>query len=137
MARNTGKSSEDDFEALLKLEGKRAYFHRFIDASDVRGLTGKVGDVPAQPSDYIIVLDGVTSFAEVKSTGDTTAFRFTLLRSTQSAAALQIENAGGGYLIFVQALALPGKPWFIIPYRNIRAAKDSGKSSIKWSDLQC
>jgi penicillin-binding protein-related factor A (putative recombinase) len=137
MAKNTGKPTEQAFEDLFKPAGKRAFLHRLTDASDVFGLTDKAANQAAQPSDYVVVHDGETFFAEVKSTQNATSFPFSLLKSGQSAAGLQIEGAGGHYLVFVRALALPGQPWFRVHYSTIRAAKADGKGSLKWKDMQC
>jgi penicillin-binding protein-related factor A (putative recombinase) len=134
--KNTGKPSEEAFERLFQSLGKKAFLHRFTDASDIKGLTGQVANASAQPSDYIVVWHGKsTFFAEVKSTVNRTAFPFNLLRPAQSAAGLQIEYAGGEYMIFAHALSLPNQPWFCFPYHLVRAEKARGKGSIKWDDL--
>jgi penicillin-binding protein-related factor A (putative recombinase) len=133
MGKNAGKDVEDDFEDILTTFGKRAYYHRLMDASDVRGLTGKAGHVGAQPSDYILVFDGKTSFAEVKSTENPISFPFSLLRKTQSAAAVQIEGAGGDYTVFVKSKTRDR--WFCFPYKLVRATRDAGRSSLKWTEL--
>jgi hypothetical protein len=134
--RNTGKPSEEAFEKLFKSLGKKAFLHRFTDASDIKGLTGQVSNASAQPSDYIVVAPEGTFFAEVKSTVNPTAFPFSLLRPSQSAAGLQIEGAGGRYRIFAHALSLPEQPWFAFPYRMVPEMKLGGRSSIKWIELR-
>jgi Recombination protein U. len=134
MAKNTGKPSENAFEAALNKLGKRAYYCRLVDAAEIFGRVGKTGNVRPQPSDYIITVDGVTSYAEVKSTTDETAFRFSLLRTKQTAAARQILSAGGEYNVFVHHL--PTDRWYRIPYSVIATVQQTGKASIKWHDLQ-
>jgi len=134
MARNSGKGSEHIFESVLRSFGKRAYFCRLVDAAEVYGRVGKTGNLRPQPSDYIIVIDGQTSFAEVKSTHDNNAFRFSLLRTKQSAAAEQIVKAGGSYFIFLHRV--PTNEWYCIPYERIMEVKSAGKASISWSDLR-
>ncbi len=134
MAKNTGKPSEQAFEAALNRLGKRAYYCRLVDAAEIYGRVGKTGNVRPQPSDYIITVDGLTSYAEVKSTNDETAFRFSLLRTKQTAAARQILSAGGEYNVFVHHI--PTDRWYRIPYTTINMVKEAGKASINWHDLQ-
>jgi hypothetical protein len=71
MAKNSGKPSESDFEDILSRLGKRAYCYRIVDAAEVRGRTGRIGFIRPAPSDYIVTIDGQTSYSEVKSTTDT------------------------------------------------------------------
>lgn len=132
---NTGKLSEQIWEDHHTRLGKRAYFTRLVDASEIKGRTGKVAtSARSQPSDYIRTMDGITSHCEVKSTGNKTSFPFSLLRPTQTGPAKQILAAGGEYWVYVHALAL--NQWFQVPYDVILATKDAGKGSIKWTDLE-
>jgi penicillin-binding protein-related factor A (putative recombinase) len=133
MAKNTGKSAEGEFEDFLKKLGKHAYFYRFKDASDLKGLTGKIGHIDKQPSDYIVVVRGLTAFSEVKSTGNDTSFPFSLLKAGQNAHALRILAAGGSYLVYVKRMTTG--EWFRIPYEVIRQTRETGKASIPWRDL--
>lgn len=134
MTKNTGKLSEQKWlEAHNKL-GKRAWVHRFVDASEIVGKTGRVAVAASpQPSDFMLVLDGETSFSEVKSTQNKTSFPLSILRKTQSTQAKMILAAGGSYWIYIHALIL--KKWFKIPYTLVTQIKAEGKASIKWQDL--
>lgn len=132
--KNTGRPSEKAFEAYFKGKGKDAFIHRFVDAAEIRGRTGVVGQARAQPSDYIIVVEGRTIFAEVKSTTHKTAFAFSLLRKVQTASAIQIMAADGTYHVFIHSLAK--SQWYSMPYSVVIDAQIAGKSSIKWEDLE-
>ncbi|MES0134538.1 Holliday junction resolvase RecU [Mesorhizobium sp. M0016] len=132
--KNTGKASEQTFEEIHDTLGKRAYYCRLVDAAEVRGRTGRMGHVRPQPSDYILVVDGKTSFAEVKSTQEKTSFPFGLLRTKQSAAAKMILAAGGSYFVYLHDLTR--NIWYRVPYDLIQIVKDHGKSSIPWADLK-
>ncbi len=132
--KNTGKPSEKIFEQRLALLGKRAYFYRIKDAATIKGLTGKVGNVGASPSDYFIVLDGKTSFAEVKSTQEKTSFPFSLLKKGQVAHGIQINNAGGNYYVYIHNLN--SDKWYRVPFGLIEASRNLGKSSLTWESLQ-
>ncbi len=133
MAKNNGKPSEDIFEQHWNRLGKLAYCYRVADAAEVRGRTGRIGLTRATPSDYIVT-HGTTFYAEVKSTLNKTSFPFSLLKKGQSAAAPQVNSAGGEYYVFVHNLTT--NQWFRIPYQVIRAVKELGKESIPWSELE-
>lgn len=134
MSKNTGKPSEKAFTDALKRLGKRAYHHRFVDASEIKGKTGKIAVAASpQPSDYLVVIDGDTHFAEVKSTQSVASFPFSLLNTNQTAAARMILAAGGGYWVYAHSLIL--NKWFRFPYSLVTQTKEGGKASIKWSDL--
>lgn len=135
MAKNTGKPSEELFEDHFKHMGKRAYCHRFVDAAEVRGRTGKLGFARPAPSDFLIVCDGETFFAEVKSTQEKTSFSFSLLRRTQSAMATMAIGAGGTYWIYLHDLTRD--QWYRIPYSFIESWKiATGRSSVPWNNLR-
>ena len=134
MSKNTGKSTESDFEDILRSMGKKAYFHRLVDASTIHGLTGKSGQAPPQPSDYVAVIDGITQFAEVKSTQNISSFPFSLLRTKQSAAAKQVLAAGGDYFVYVKSI-MRGK-WYRLDYKRIELYKNTlDEQSIKWDEM--
>lgn len=134
MAQNTGKPSEKIWEDSFARQGKRAFTHRFVDAAEIKGKTGKVAvGASPQPSDFLLVNNGLTFFCEVKSTQNETSFPFSMLRTTQSAMAKMILAAGGGYRIYIHSLALD--QWFCIPYQVVLDVKAAGASSIKWPIL--
>ncbi|RWM90038.1 MAG: hypothetical protein EOR84_22780 [Mesorhizobium sp.] len=130
MAKNTGKPSEQEFESIWNKLGKSAWVWRVVDAAEVRGRTGKIGFTRSAPSDYIVAHNGV-HFAEVKSTQDDTAFRFSLLRKIPSAMAIMILAAGGDYFVYIHRL--PTNEWFRVPYAMIR---DTEKRSLTWQELK-
>lgn len=132
--KNTGKPSEDAWKSKLDALGKRAFYHRLVDAAEIRGRTGVVAiSAAAQPSDYILVLDGETSFAEVKSTTDPRKLAFNLLKKTQSASARMILAAGGTYWIFAHNLTTD--TWYRLPYQLVKSTKEAGRSSLQWDEI--
>jgi penicillin-binding protein-related factor A (putative recombinase) len=134
MVKNTGKPSEKLFTEALQRLGKKAYYHRFVDAAEIKGKTGKVATAAtAQPSDYIVIIDSHLHFAEVKSTTNKTSFPFSMLNQNQSNEAKKVLAAGGSYWIYVHSLEQ--KQWYRFPYSLVTAVKEAGKSSIKWQDL--
>lgn len=134
MAKNTGKPSEEHFEAVWGALGKRAYLHRFVDAAEIVGRTGKIGFSRKAPADYLLVHNGQTEFAEVKSTQNATSFPFSLLQVGQTAAAAMAIAAGGSY--FVYAHRLSTDEWFRFPYALVVQTKALGKASIPWNALK-
>jgi penicillin-binding protein-related factor A (putative recombinase) len=134
VTRNTGKPTEEVFEQSISRLGKAGYFYRITDASAVRGLTGVIGHMPATPADYIICVHGTLEFAEVKSTKDETAFRFSLLKKGQKNHGRMIVASGGLYRVYVRRLA--DDTWFRIPMRSIIAVQDAGKQSIPWEQME-
>lgn len=134
MAKQEWQKAEDEFETHWLQFGKLAWVHRFADAAELKGRTGAVGKVRPQPSDYLVVFDGHTSFCEVKSTTNKTSFPFSLLRTTQSAAATMVRAAGGAYYVYVKSLN--SGQWYCLPYSVIMGYKELGKASIPWSDME-
>ena len=135
MAKNTGKPSEKIFETAITRLGKQAWYLRLVDASEIVGRTKVISSsVRAQPCDYILVIRGHTEFAEVKSSVDSRAFRFSLLRTGQTAQAQMIVSAGGDYMIYVHALDTD--TWYRFPYGVVDHYKHAGHSSIPWPELE-
>lgn len=129
--KNTGQPSEKIFDAEWKKVGKTAYVFTFTDAAKATGLNGRKTMISAQPSDRLLTHNGVTSYAEIKSTIDPDNFRFSLLRTTQSAAAAFVVAAGGLYEVFIHSLA--HDRWYRVPYAVIKAAH---QKHLKWQDLK-
>ena len=133
--RNTGKTSEEIVEAYYASLGKRAWLERRIDAAHVRGLNkGLRLAFPSQPSDYLLTLDGVTSYLEVKSCSSKTSFPFSQFESGQWAAMKRVTAAGGSYVVLIHSLGLDR--WFRVPAKTILEVEASGKSSMSWLTLQ-
>ena len=134
MTKNTGKPSEEIFDTHFTRLGKRAYVHKFTDASEVTGMNkGRVGsgfvNVKAQPADRLVVLDGQMFFAEVKSsTALHDRFDFKLLKKGQNAAGAQAIAAGGAYWVYYHHIATG--EWFRFPSSDVLSFKAEGCSSI-------
>lgn len=133
MAKNTGKPSEETFDKFWAKLGKKAFVFKFTDASEARGMNKRTVNIKAQPSDRLITFQGVTWYAEVKSTIDEKRFNFSLLRTTQGSYAAQVEAAGGMYLVYIHSIATD--IWYCVPYSTIRWAKENNKSSFTWQEL--
>lgn len=132
--RNTGKPSEQIFDESWQRLGKKAYVFEFVDTAKASGMNGRFSNTGAQPSDRLLTFEGHTSFAEIKSSTDPDAFKFSLLRKGQGFAAAAAMAAGGAYDVYFHSL--PTDRWFKIPYSVIRQAKDAGRGSFKISELE-
>lgn len=112
--KNTGKPSQTQFEDMLRAKhGKLVYIHRMTDAAEVRGLNkGKFSLVKAQPSDYLITINGEMAYAEVKSTVGRRISR-SCLEAGQLAACRQQLAAKGRYYVFVHFLG--SGLWYRLP----------------------
>lgn len=124
VTKNTGKSSEDIFERWIENLG--AFVYRFEDLFDAKR-KGKVAN--RKPSDFLVTLNGETSYAEVKSTIKPT-FTFANIRPEQWRVAVKQTRAGGTYYFYVHFIG--HNRWFKLPARLII---DSAKKSINIKEL--
>lgn len=130
MARNTGKPSQEIFEATFVKLGKRAFVYRVTDSAEVRGMSG-AGYTKRQPSDFIVTENGAMYYAEVKSTSSRTSFSFSQIEPGQWRGARQQVAAGGDYFFFIHRKATGD--WFKVPARVIL---DHPRKSMTWTELQ-
>lgn len=132
--KNDGKDAEAAFEAYWR--GKGAIVDRFFDAAALRGLNGgkAVKDFP-KPADYILTTShGDISYAEVKSTVDPVRFSFGCLQKGQSSMALrQAMTVEGRYIFYIFSYHF-GR-WFLMSCKDYKAARDAGRSSMKFEEL--
>lgn len=128
------KKAEREFEKSFEPYGKKAAVFRLTDTAAAKAVAGKRAFVAAQPSDYMVVLDGQVFFAEVKSTSDNTSFHFSNIRKAQIAASRRIVKAGAGYFFFIKSLVL--NQWFCVPAAVIHNTIASGTKHLKWQQIQ-
>ena len=135
--KNDGKKSEKIFDAWVKSHGKSAFLYQFYDAAYLNGLNsksfkrGNITLVPEQPSDRLVILEGQTFFAEVKSTISKTSFGFSGFQKKQIAYGTKAIRAGGDYRVFIHSLLLD--EWYMVPFELILASE---KKSLKWEQLK-
>lgn len=122
--KNTGKSSEEIFERWAENLG--GFVYRFEDLFDAKR-KGKVAN--RKPSDFLLTIDGETSYAEVKSTVKP-SFTFSNIQPEQWRTAVKQTRAGGQYFFFVHFMTQ--ERWFKLPARVII---DSVKKSINIKEL--
>jgi len=126
------KKAQKDFENTFKALGKRAWVCRLSDTAEAKALSGPRAMISAQPSDYIVVVDGHLFFAEVKSSSSKTSFSKHGIRPSQMAAARMVTAAGGDYYFFIKSEHL--NKWFKVPAHIIIDNRD--KASVKWTELE-
>ena len=128
--KNKGKKHEREFEQVLEAAyKKRVFIHRNKDTGDASGRAGKLTIVAAQPSDYIVTLDGITAYVEVKDCNNKTSFPFSNIRESQWSAAKQQVAAKGLYFFVVHHKGT----WFCIPAKVI--LDTTTRKSLPWKDL--
>ena len=131
MKKNSGKSSEQDFEDILCVaHGKRVHIHRITDTAEVRGMNRGRGRTKKQPSDYIVTEDGATYYAEVKSSHEKTSFPLKNIDPFQKGSARQVLAAGGKYFFFIHNLN--NNQWFRVPAETVLNAE---RRSLRWDSL--
>lgn len=125
------KAAEKEFESAFTLKGKGAFLHRLTDTAAAKATSGKKAFVAKQPSDYLVVDNGHTYFAEVKSSHDEVSFPHSNIQPYQMASARRIVKAGGTYVFFIKNL-LTGQ-WYCVPAEVIVASE---KKSTRWADIE-
>lgn len=131
---NEWESAEDEFYQAFNSH-KDVYCHRFLDTRDATRVVNQRKDlfgkkvmvkVPKQPADFIVIDNGVTYFADVKTTTSTKGISSSLFRQ-QRASKLKITNAGGRYFFYVKRLETG--QWYMLSssFDNLNA---------KWEDLE-
>ena len=132
MPRNDGKDAEAGFLSIMTRLG--AVVERFWDQADLRGRNGgrPVGDFP-KPSDFLVTLNGLLHYAEVKSTVSTTSFSFHSIQKGQSSAALRQARVHGPYNFYIYSFHLA--QWFLMPCKQYAETLDAGRASIKFEEL--
>jgi penicillin-binding protein-related factor A (putative recombinase) len=124
-------NSEDLFQTLFIKYGKQAYLFKLTDTKEVSGMNKRMVKTKEQPADFLICINGETSFAEVKSSENEVSFPFGNIRTGQIAHARRFMAAGGTYWFYI--LRVKTLSWFRVPAAVIL---DCPKSSLKWSELQ-
>ena len=110
-----GKKAELEFKRHIESLGKRAYLYRITDTSDV--MTRIKGTLPSVPSEFVLVLDGKTSFVEIKTSTNKTKFpKANLRRKSQKAAGKQVVAAGGTYTYYI--FSSVRNQWYMMEYEE-------------------
>lgn len=132
-AKNDGKDAEAGWLAIIVRN--RGVVERFWDQADLRGRNGgkAVGSF-AQPSDFLVTLNGLLEYAEVKSTTHKTSFSFHCIRPAQSSAALRQAKVHGPYNFYVFSFEL--SKWFVVSCKQYAKTVAEGRASLKFSELE-
>lgn len=123
---NTGKSSEDIFEANVEAQGGFAdRLSDLFDAVKQRMVTTR------KPSDFIVTVQGETWYAEVKSISEKDRFSFQSIQPSQWRSATRVTRAGGKYFFFLHFIAF--NRWFKVPAEVLL---NSEKKSLTIRELE-
>ena len=126
--KNTGKSSEEIFEGNMTALG--AHVYRFEDHADVNKQRLRTRIVSSKPSDFIVTLNGHTSYAEVKSILESPRFDFSRIEKRQWREATKVTKAGGQYFFYLHFINIDG--WFQVPASLILGWH---KKSIRYDEI--
>lgn len=132
--KNTGKPAQDAFDKHFAALGKRAAVIEFEDAAALHGLNKKMVRSRAKPSDRILVLDGETSFCEIKSSHSKTSFPFGQFETGQVNYATKVTAAKGKYDVYIWSYET--RSWYRLPWVKVATLRSEGRSSIKWAELE-
>lgn len=114
-------------------EKKGSFIHRFIDTHDINAQLNRFKDGKAiiytekKPSDFIIVEDGITYFAEVKSTENIRGVTSALF-AEQDGMRKRVLKANGLYFYFIYSIH--NQKWYKVPGFEIEE-----KPNQKWEEI--
>lgn len=125
-------AAQKEFEGFWT--GKAQWAYAFEDTREAMGLTGNTRKVftKGRPSDYLVVDNGLTFFAEVKSSQDAVSFNLNNVEIAQWTSAIRSVAAGGHYFFFVKS-EVHGT-WFKVP-ASVFVEQRKTKKSLKWVEL--
>lgn len=115
-------------------EKKGSFIHRFIDTHDINAQLNRFKDdkpiiyTEKKPSDFIVIEDGITFFAEVKSTENVKGVTSALFKE-QEGMRKRILKVNGLYFYFIYSLF--NKCWYKVPGEIIEE-----KENRKWEELE-
>lgn len=138
---NEGKHYENVFQNTLETAYKKAVFiERFKDTADATakanargrraGRVKRLVIVDAQPADFMVTLNGVTAYVEVKDCNNKTSFPFSNITTSQMIAAKRQVAAKGLYYFVIHHKGI----WHCVPAEVILETTD--RKSIRWTDLE-
>lgn len=133
MSTLTWRAAEDEFADFFKAYGKRAFVYRFQDTREAMGITGsRRVFTQSRPSDYLVTHEGVTFYAEVKSSQHEVSFNLNNIATAQWNAAIQHTAAGGQYFFFIRSEH--GEAWYKVPAEFLIQIRKERKS-VRWAEL--
>lgn len=129
MANPTWVGAEDEFESWFT--SKTQFVYAFEDAREVMGARqSRKVFTKGQPADYLVIDNGLTYFAEVKSSQHETSFSLSGIQKSQWNAAARTVAALGIYYFFIRKE--PEGVWFKVPASFFLDIQSKGVKSVKW-----
>lgn len=146
---HSGKAFEGEIRASLKyLESQLKtrhppivmYWQRIYDLKDWIKANAKV-QVPHQPSDFMMIVNGEAYFLECKSTRNATSYPFAYVKNSQIESLLKLKCSGAHAFLLVCNRSVPRN--FYCSALDIEKfiylkekAIDEHRQSIKWVDIR-
>ena len=128
---DAGNKAQDVFKKMMKK--RKAFVHRLPDPSDLAMIAGQRAKLPAQPADFVVCLEGVMSYAEVKSSANKTLFPMAGIRESQRGAAKQTVAQDCVYDFYIYSAY--NNLWYAVPAQFVLDLIKAGSKSIPWKDL--
>lgn len=126
------QNAQKQFESFWPLKSHHCY--AFEDTREAMGASGsRKVFTKARPSDYLVTAEGITFFAEVKSSQDEVSFSLNNIRKAQWQCSIQITYAGGNYDFFIRREQIG--QWYRVPAK-VMIETFKIKKSLKWTELE-
>jgi len=140
-ATTQGYKWEDKFRDSIYETFPGAFVHKMIDTHAIEGALRKIkrenpqyGNfvIPKVPADYIVVIDGQTTFVECKST-QKDGFPRSNIKDHQIEFALEIEGAGGRYMFAIRRhVPYKSKVYLVSGGELVNMFIREGKKTLSW-----
>lgn len=125
--------AQEEFESWFV--GKTHFVYQFEDARAVMGaLKSRKVFVQGRPSDYLVTSDGVTFFAEVKTSENPTSFPLSNIAKAQWNCAIKMVAAKGLYWFYIRKE--PDRIWYRVPAVFFVSLFNNQILSAKWKDME-
>ena len=133
MAELKWKSAQAEFETFWT--GKSQYCYGFEDTRAAMGAAGtRRVFTKARPSDYLVTDNGMTFFAEVKSSQHPTSFNLHNIETEQWKTAIRVTTAFGIYLFFIRRES--DLQWYRVPGAYMIHTWKQGRRIVRWTELE-
>lgn len=126
------KTAQDEFASWWT--GKTQFCYAFHDTREAMGVSGsRRVYTEERPSDFLVVDNGTTFFAEVKSSQHDTSFALSNIQRGQWRCSIRTCAAGGSYFFYIKREKT--QQWHRIPAQFFISLYNEGIKSVKWQDI--
>lgn len=127
--KNDGSKSEEIFKERMA----HTFLYKLTDTKSIKKTAGLKAFSSPVPADFIVLLGGGLTFAEVKSSSNKTSFSLDSFRPAQLSAMVKLKALGGNYTVFVHNIVTD--KWYELTGSLVVDLIKQGNKSIKWGDM--